>query len=229
MIKLALLASLLVLTASAGDASAQSALSTPQEPEGARQAAINSIATFKELNPNTTIIAPGAGPTVSTTGEKSAVAASTKDQLGSSLVDYTIDLNALQTWDGKDVKALLRPTGQLVYSIKSDGNTKTSVTVAKLNDQWAPISFGNQQEAEARERVSRRLARTGKAKAQPVQIRIPSLHATFLGQQINGKWQLIPIENQDALGLRAGAIEPAKKVLLRIQPAAKMIDPNTPG
>src|SRR5665213_533583 len=62
-----------------------------------------------------------------------------------------------------------------------------------------------------------------------IQVRVPSLHATFLGQQVSGTWRFAPIESEQGLGLKAGAIEPAHKVLLRMQPAARKLDLNTPG
>lgn len=232
MIRLRTMASLFSLMTAAGNVMAQSPTLKPQEPDGARQAAINSIATFKELTPNAAIDVPGAASHASTTGwseSKSNDAKSAKDELGAPLVDYTIDLNTLQSWDGKSVETLLRPTGQLVYSIRSGGAAKTSVTIAKLKDEWAPISFGTPDEAQARDRINGQLARVAGTKIQPIQVRIPSLHATFLGQQISGKWQFTPIESQQELGLKAGKIERAEKVLLRIQPAAKKLDLNTPG
>jgi|SRR5665213_1002901 len=175
MIRLRMMASLICVMLAAGDAMAQSPTLKPPEPDGARQAAVNSIATFEELTPNSAIDLPGAGQgsIVSTTGfsqSKSNEAKSTKDELSSPLADYTIDLNALQSWDGKSVDALLRPTGQLVYSIRRGGTAKTSVTIAKLKNEWAAVSFGTSDEAQSRDRVNGQLARVVGSQFQPIQV-----------------------------------------------------------
>jgi len=146
-------------------------------------------------------------------------------RLGDPMPDYVIDLTALRAWNGDNPKSLLRPTGQFIYPITVDGVTRTSVTIARVNGEWTAASFGPPDEAQARSQIQNDL----KAKSgQIIQVRVPALNAVFVARQADDTLKFTPVVSQPRFDLTAGRAEPAKQVLLRMQPAAKALDTSVP-
>jgi hypothetical protein len=191
-------------------------------PAGARQAAVASLQTFREL------AAPqeNAEKMGLDTPEQASQTA-----LGNPIQDYLIGLSDLKGWDGRDPAALLRPTGQLIFPITTEGATRTSVTVAQVKGTWKAAAFGSPNEAQARSRVRESLGSgaPGAAAGATIQVRVPALQAVFVAQQVGGELQFTPIFSLPGLGLEAGRTEPAREVLLRLQPAARELNPNVPN
>jgi hypothetical protein len=182
-------------------------------PPAASDAAEGSLRAYTLLHPS----APG--------GEKVTAT------IGNALHDYYIRLDELKAWDGRDAKRLLHPSGELIYSIKVNGITASEVTVANREGQWKVIAFGPDNEAKSRSAYFEtfKVKTLGEGDANVFQVTIPALNATFLAGEFRGSLFLSPIKSQPSFGLEAGKSEPATDILIRLQPAAKKVDPDKPG
>jgi hypothetical protein len=199
----------------------------PAVPDEARAEAINSLQVLRDygrVNQEKNLASGGrVGVPIS---EEIAPGASAQETfLGDPLVDYVIGLTDLQNWNGANPDTILHSTGRVVFPIDSKEGARSSVTVAKTGDQWSSVNFGSYSEAQSRGKVLKDQAPGGNA-AKAIQVRVPTLHLTFVAYRKDGALEFTPISNVPKLGLAAGVTEPAKEVLLRIQPAARKLDPN---
>lgn len=201
-------------------ASAQSVSFQAEVPEAAHAAANKSLKTLRSLSaPDAAVTVDGVSPTGLDANAK----------LGAPLQDYVIGLTSLRDWSGKNPLTLLRSTGQFVYPIVVEGSTKTSVTIAKVKGDWTAAIFGSANEARARSRIQEMLnAKAPGGNANVIQVRIPALNVTFIGQENSGDVQFTPLYSRPNLGVEAGKTEAAESVLLRLRSAAKSVDPNLP-
>jgi hypothetical protein len=207
-----------ILTAAPSTAQAPLMVSIPDQ---AKEAAEGSLKTFSSI--------AGAPGNATKLGLREPSEAS-KVSLGIPLVDYMIDLAALKEWDGTEPMKLLRFTGQFVYPIRVGDSTRSSVTIAKVGDQWTAAVFGSPNEAQARTRVRDSLSdKAPGGETSTIQVRVPALHAIFVARQLGGELDFTPIVSNPTLGLKSGETESAQKVLLRIQPFAKELDPQVPN
>jgi hypothetical protein len=196
----------------------------PAAPDGAHQAALQALSTFRQLavptdnNPNGHI---ALGLNVPGEADHAGI--------GAPVNDYIIGLIALQKWDGRDPQALLRPTGRVIYPITTDGVTRSSVTLAQKNGQWTAVVFGSADEAQARSRIRANLSAQGPGGDEVgMQVRIPDFQITFLAQRNGQDLQFTPISTLPGLGIEAGKTEPARQLLLRLQPEAKLRSAEVP-
>lgn len=189
-------------------------------PETATAAAAKSLGTFRSIS--------GSGSHALSLGLDAPGEAS-KASVGEAVVDYMIGLNPLRDWDGADAMALLRPTGQFVYPITIDGETKSSVTIAQVKGEWVAAAFGSPTEAKARSSVKDSQSQGPGASKEYAQVRIPALRATFLASQGPGGLEFTPLTSRPEVGLIAGQPASATEVLRRLQPIAKRIDPDVPN
>ena len=189
-------------------------------PDQVSVAANKSLETFRAL---------AAGPEDTRTLGLNAPGEASQADVGSPMADFMIDLTALKNWDGNDPTKLLRATGQYVYPINVDGETRTSVTIAKVRGEWKPAIFGSPDEAQARSQVRKSVASNAPGGGSPiVQVRVPAFNAVFVAQQTKDQLDFTPLESLPDLGIKAGDTEPAKQVLLKLQPIAKEMDPDVP-
>jgi hypothetical protein len=180
-------------------------------PDAARQAAIKSLHDFDNYTKSKRPNAPG-GLVDSGTS------------LGQQFRDYIVGLDDLKQWDGKDPASVLHPTGRIVFQIhdkKSPDQVRASVTVVKAGDTWDYVSFGTSQEAKARSD-----ARGFGNSAEMLQVRVPSLHASFVAQKVDGVLELTPIDSVPKLGIESGKTEAARDLFLRLQPTVQKLDPK---
>ncbi len=198
--------------------SAAAAQTSSQAPEEARQAAAKSIQTLEGYEAaritGPSVPAPGAGMS-----------------LGEPFHDYIIRLDDLKNWDGKDASALLHSTGRYVYPINMRGIAQASVTVGMSHGQWTCLRFGTRQEAESRSFIEENLRRDapGSHAGTGIEVRLPTFHVSFIAQRTGGELQFTPTKSLPKYDLEAGKTEPARKVLLRLQPAAQKLDPDQPN
>jgi hypothetical protein len=183
---------------------------------GAHDAAAKSLQVLRDYNSSKQPDAPGGNP---------------ETAVGAHFHDYIIGLEDLKKWDGKDAASILHPTGRIVFQINSKNgaqSAQSSVTVAKTGDGWNYVAFGTPKEAQARSDVLGKTMWTTSAgnPADMQQVRVPSLHANFIAQRVNGVLQFTAINSLPKLNIEVGQTEPAQKVLLRMQPAAQKLDPN---
>jgi hypothetical protein len=183
---------------------------------GAHDAATKSLQVLRNYNLSKQADAPGGNP---------------ETAVGAHFHDYIVGLEDLKKWDGKDATSILHPTGRIIFQINSKSGAQpvqSSVTVAKTGDTWNYVAFGTPKEAQARSDVLGKTTWTTSA-ANPAdmqQVRVPSLHANFIAQRVNGVLQFTAINSLPKLNIEVGQTEPAEKVLLRMQPAAQKLDPN---
>lgn len=86
------------------------------------------------------------------------------------------------------------------------------------------VSFGSIKDAQLRDKILNEKA--VKSVGPDMQVRVPSLQAVFLAQHHEKVMEFTPIRSIPAFGLEVGKTEPAEFVLLRLQPAARKIDPK---
>jgi hypothetical protein len=95
--------------------------------------------------------------------------------------------------------------------------------------KWGHVAFGSSQEARARSNVLSEVREVPAFAAAPagLQVRVPSLHATFIARRVGGGLPLsTPITSAPKLGIEAGTTDATEEVLLRMQSAAQKLDPN---
>jgi hypothetical protein len=188
-------------------------------PEGAQQAAVKSLQIFKQL------AAPANGRSLALEAPGAQHAT-----LGAPIKDYIIGLASLQNWDGQNPATLLHATGRLIYPIVTNGMTQSSMTLAKTKGEWTAVTFGSPSEAKSRSLVQKTLnASAPGGNVGAIQVRVPALNAVFIAQKVEGKLELTPIVSQPSLGIEAGKTEQATLLLLRLQPAARQLNLNTPN
>jgi len=190
-------------------------------PPAATEAATKSLVTFRSLSESETHF--------KTLGLDVAGEAS-KATVGGGLVDYMIGLYPLREWDGTDPMKLLRATGQYVFPITVDGKTRSSVTVARVKDEWVPAAFGAPNEARARSDAKDNLATQAPGGAKEfAQVRVPALRTIFIAFEASDGLQFTSLTSRPEFGLEPGKPELAVTVLKRLQPFARAIDPNVPN
>jgi hypothetical protein len=188
----------------------------PADEAEAHDAAAKSLQVLRDYNLSKQADAPGGNP---------------ETAVGVHFHDYIVGLEDLKKWDGKDATSILHPTGQIVFQINSKSgaqSAQSSVTVAKTGDTWDYVAFGTPKEAQARSDVLGKTmwATSARNPSDMRQVRVPSFHANFIAQRVNGVLQFTAINSLPKLNIEVGQTEPAEKVLLRMQPAAQKLDPN---
>ncbi len=206
--RIACLAAILAIPAAAQTLSPEQSAT----PNDAFVAAQNSLGIYNQLHPT------------AKTESKQEVS------LGTPIRDYFIRLDEFKEWNGGDVTKLLHSSGEVIFPIQSNGVTTSEVTVANRDGQWKLASFGPANEARGRMEYFNAVksqAEHGKS-ADVFQVTIPALDLTFLatgGDDV----RFTPIRSSASLGLKAGDSEPAKAILIRLQPAARKINIEAPG
>jgi hypothetical protein len=152
-----------------------------------------------------------------------------QSELAAPLSDFIIGLDDLQSWQpGTDPMGLLRPTGLVVYPVKTAGSVRSSVTLKKQDSTWQPVAFGAPAQSQAV--AGARAAVTGKAnvaEARTFQVRIPAFNLVFVGYADGGRLMLTPVVDTQRYGLSAGVAVAADQVLARLKPDAEK-DPGLP-
>jgi hypothetical protein len=137
-------------------------------------------------------------------------------QLGAPLPVNNIGLDQLKQYQpGTDPAALIKPTSETVYPILVDGNVKSSLTIVKKGDGYAPSAFGN---ADVAKRLGR--YRAG-AEGDVFIVRVPALNFYFVGQRTAKGILLTPIVSDPRLRLAEGQPAPADQVLAQLVPVAR--------
>jgi hypothetical protein len=152
-------------------------------------------------------------------------------KVGQPMLDFLIRLDELRNYQGQDPAELLHPTGQVVYPVTFEGQTRSSITLVRQANIWRAVSIGESQLAKARSRVQEGVAlqmgMPGGA-TDTFQVRIPALNAVFVGNGVSGSLMLTLVATVPDLGVETGSTMPAREVLERAQQLARQIDPNAP-
>jgi hypothetical protein len=152
-----------------------------------------------------------------------------RSELAAPLSDFIIGLDDLQSWQaGTDPMGLLRPTGLVVYPVKTSGSVRSSVTLKKQDSTWQAVAFGAPAQSQAV--AGARAAVTGKAnvaETRTFQVRIPAFNLVFVAYVDSGRLMLTPVVDAQRYGLSAGVAVAADQVLARLKPDAER-DPGLP-
>jgi hypothetical protein len=218
-----LLLAILLAQAAPSDAGGQTFTGSEfNAPDAATKAAAESIQIFKQL------VTPDTLPSYAFQSPGSVE----KATVGAPMRDALIRLDSLANWDGKNVEALLTPTGRLIYPIITDATTHSSVTLALKDGRWSSVSFGPTEEAQTRQNINidiRSKSAPGGPPIQTMQVRIPALNLAFVATYNNNAVTFTSMQSVPDMQLKVGEEEPASNVLARIQPFAKKLDPNRPN
>jgi hypothetical protein len=152
-----------------------------------------------------------------------------RSELAAPLSDFIVGLDDLRSWQpSTDPMGLLRPTGLVVYPVKTSGAVRSSVTLKKQDSAWQAVAFGAPAQSQAV--AGARASVTDKAKvpeAQTFQVRIPAFNLVFVGYVDSGRLMLTPVVDTQRYGLSAGVAVAADQVFARIKPDAER-DPGLP-
>ena len=147
-----------------------------------------------------------------------------RSELAAPLSDFIIGLDDLRSWQpGTDPMGLLRPTGLVVYPVKTSGAVRSSVTLKKQQDNtWQAVAFGapaqSQAVAGARATVT---DKANVAENRTFQVRIPAFNLVFVAYVDSGRLMLTPVVDTQRYGLSAGVAVAADQVLARLKPDAE--------
>jgi hypothetical protein len=139
------------------------------------------------------------------------------------LSDFIVGLDALRAWRlGTDPMRLLRPTGLIVYPVKSGDAVRSSVTLKKQDSGWQAVGFGapalSQALVGARDSVAQK---AHVPESGMFQVRIPAFNLVFVAYVSDGRLMLTPVADAQPYGLTAGVYTPderrARKILARVE------------
>ncbi len=177
----------------------------PQERDP-RDVAMKSLETFKQLV---------------TEENYSAMGFSSKDeiskaQLGEPLKIYIVRLDQLQKYnENTNPNELLTEQQKYIYPVTVNGDTKSSLSVARFNDEWKSSSFGspNYIMMLAKFRSNNSFV-----------VNVLALNLSFIGTREDNKLMLTPIMDYPTFDFKAGQTMPAEDVFKRILPEAREHD-----
>jgi hypothetical protein len=146
-----------------------------------------------------------------------------RSELAAPLSDFIIGLDDLRSWQPSTAPmGLLRPTGLVVYPVKTGGAVRSSVTLKKQDSTWQAVAFGAPAQSQAV--AGARAAVTDKAKipeTQTFQVRIPAFNLVFVAYADGNRLMLTPVVDTQRYGLSAGVAVAADQVFARLKPDAE--------
>jgi len=144
--------------------------------------------------------------------------------LGEPILLYDVPLDKLRSFPVRgDPGSLLVGGNRLLYPVLSNHQVRSSVTIAKVNGTWMPVSSGRPKFAASIFGTrSRDAAKAGVPETSYIEISIPALNLEFLGRVSGKNLFLIPIRDYQALGLSAGQAYPESYVFARLAAVARI-------
>lgn len=142
--------------------------------------------------------------------------------LGDALMEYRIRLDALQKYKkGQNPKTLLVDVKRKHYPVYSGGRLKTSLSVAKIGNQWKLTAIGEPHihVAEPARNLSMKMIKSSRM-SDFFLVRIPGMYQVFIGHFSGKKLFLTPTHEHADLQLDLHKAYPAEKILLLLKPLA---------
>jgi hypothetical protein len=146
-----------------------------------------------------------------------------QSELDVPMSDYLVGVDSLRGYaKGEDPMSLLRPTGQIVYPVRSAGTVRSSIILIKQGNNWRAVSFGAPALSKALDNTRTAVAGRDKVPVSSLfQVRIPALNLVFVGNTANGTLMLTSVADNDAYGVKRGVTQPAVDIFLRLKPEAE--------
>lgn len=146
--------------------------------------------------------------------------------LGVPMQVYMVPLDRLRNYaGGTPPESLLMDTRHILYPVRVDNQTRSSLMLAEAQGSWKAVSFGSptliRKICEAR-MIS--VGVTGMATVEHFVVEIPALNLHFIGIRQGGALKLAPIVDDARLDFRAGISQPAERVFTALVPYAKAHD-----
>ncbi len=205
----------ILLVASLGGAQEEFAVS-----KETREVATKAMATFSELITEKNFARMG----FDSPGEIREAA------LGVPMRVFMVRLDRLQEYEpGRPPDPLLTSIDVVIYPVTVKEQTRSSVTIGKIDERWVAMSYGSPN-------LTGMLTRTRQANADASKldasayfvVRIPALNLYFIAHHDREVLILTPVLNDPDYGFEAGTAMPATKVFEAVLPAAKKHD-GLPG
>jgi len=139
------------------------------------------------------------------------------------LTDFIVGLDALRAWQpSDDAKALLKPSGLIVYPVASGDAVRSSVTLEKEDNAWKAVAFGAPALTQAVTRTRDAVVGSTHVSASDLfQVRIPAFNLVFVGSLNGDRLMLTPVTDAPQYDLKAGATVAASDLFTRLKPEAE--------
>ncbi len=146
--------------------------------------------------------------------------------LGIPMQVYMVPLDRLRNYaGGTPPESLLADTRHILYPVRVDNQTRSSLMLAEAQGSWKAVSFGSptliRKICEAR---MTSVGITGMAAVEHFVVEIPALNLYFIGIRQGGALKLAPVVDDARLDFRAGISQPAEQVFTTLAPYAKAHD-----
>jgi hypothetical protein len=135
---------------------------------------------------------------------------------------YIVRLDELREYDaGEDPDLLFHRVPRVIYPVRADGKTRSSIELVYGRKGWTVAAFGGANRIRAVTAMRGATAQTeARDPATYFQVAIPSLNLTFIGTKKSGNFFLTPIADSAAYGFLKGTTLSAEDVLLAAAVAA---------
>jgi len=133
-----------------------------------------------------------------------------------------VRLDELKEYAGGDAERLLHAVDRVTFPVEVGGQTRSSLTVTRVDGRWQAESFGAPQYARLLTEARARLAeRAGVSAAEVFEAQVPSLNVRFVGARAASGLLLAAVADDARFGFKRGDAVPAAEALGKLVAAAR--------
>ena len=147
--------------------------------------------------------------------------------LGEPIRVYLVRLDQLRDFQPEgDASKLLTDTSEIIFPVLSNGQARSSITLARTDGKWTSAAFGGAS-------VIKQIAKVRSGLTPPqggaaAFVKVPALNVYFVSQVGAGaELMLTPLTDQPDYRLKEGGTVSAREAFLALVPAAKAHDGKT--
>jgi hypothetical protein len=152
-----------------------------------------------------------------------SLAQARRARLGLPMGRYLVRLDELQEYaPGEDPTPLFHREQRVIYPVRADGKTRSSVGLTHGKKGWTAAAWGGANRIRTLTAVRIATAQAdGRNVAEYFEVTIPALNLTFIGSRVNNQVFLTPIANSARFGFVNGVTLTAENVFTAVLPAAQ--------